>query len=433
MQLLKFELRKILLSKITILAFILLFGINIFNVAQHMVRSLPYNDYDKLQRRIEHVHAIAGEISEERMAEIEAERDAFINDPVNQMSEEEIYKLAKEDMDEFLQYAADNPDYYSEEDIAERSDISFWLMVYDRPESRMNEQAKNSLEWERITDQYRAMDDAYSQYERAAGWVDIPVEEDYNIPDNASEAVIAKWQQLHTEYMEQGEFIIDYNMGWGMFVESSHEHFAPMLGFIILIGIASLFAAEHANRTDALILSSKHGKSKVIAAKILAGFCFTFAVWLIFEVVNAIIIFSVHGLYGADSTWLNYGYAPYFITYMQAALITLGTTLLAALYLSAIVMLVSTLTKSRIASLLIGTVLIMQYTFPFLNFNDVLTDMMPGSLMSSYYGILQNFSIYDLFGVAVPSTDVRITVMITISVICIVISCIAFRRWQVKN
>ena len=46
--------------------------------------------------------------------------------------------------------------------------------------------------------------------------------------------------------------------------------------FVISICIAPIFAGEYQNRTDALLLATKHGKNKLISAKIMASFIIIF-------------------------------------------------------------------------------------------------------------------------------------------------------------
>ncbi len=70
------------------------------------------------------------------------------------------------------------------------------------------------------------------------------------------------------------------------------------LAFAVAIILAPVFAGEHTSRMDALALSSRYGKNKLIWAKLLAGISFTVFAALGFSVIFLLEIQAVYGLSG---------------------------------------------------------------------------------------------------------------------------------------
>ena len=67
---------------------------------------------------------------------------------------------------------------------------------------------------------------------------------------------------------------------------------------VIIICIAPVFAGEYQNRTDALLLATKHGKNKLISAKIIASFIFTFLYTALCSIISIGINVAVLGIDG---------------------------------------------------------------------------------------------------------------------------------------
>ncbi|MCM1112674.1 MAG: hypothetical protein NC399_05415 [Muribaculum sp.] len=129
------------------------------------------------------------------------------------------------------------------------------------------------------------------------------------------------------------------------------------LFFVISICIAPVFAGEYQNRMDALLLTAKYGKSKVIAAKIMASFTFSFLYIALCCTVCTGIIGGLLGIDGGDlpvQLWDTV--IPYPMTVRDACAWNLLILFLIASFLTAFSLLLSALSKSPMVVLAIDIV-----------------------------------------------------------------------------
>lgn len=136
------------------------------------------------------------------------------------------------------------------------------------------------------------------------------------------------------------------------------------VGFLMLILMAiclsGMFSDEHTRKTDQIVLSSPLGKEKLYWAKMAVGVSFAMAGTILFF---TLIILSVICLYGAGgfqaAFQLIYAQSSDPVTCGQAVIIAYGNMLIAAAVVSIIVMVLSELLNSSIATLAILTGLLM--------------------------------------------------------------------------
>lgn len=136
-----------------------------------------------------------------------------------------------------------------------------------------------------------------------------------------------------------------YYEGWEILLSSLELLIFAILA--ICVSIAPVFSGEYQAGTDAVILSGKHGKTKVITAKIIASFLF------------GLLAFTLHVLaalglslaaFGADGWNLPVQIAntsiPYPFTFLQAALVSLGVIYLILLAMISLTLLLSAKMKT---------------------------------------------------------------------------------------
>lgn len=131
---------------------------------------------------------------------------------------------------------------------------------------------------------------------------------------------------------------------------------------LMFIGIAlsGTFSEEHVRKTDALILSSASGKTKLYKAKILAGMTVAGGVTLIFSIVTWVLTLWIYGTGGFEAAFqIYYTQSSDSITYGQALFIAYGCLFATALLTAMFVMVLSECFRSSIASLAVITALIL--------------------------------------------------------------------------
>lgn len=136
-----------------------------------------------------------------------------------------------------------------------------------------------------------------------------------------------------------------YSEGWEIII-SSFE----LLMFVLLaicIVIAPVFSGEYQAGTDAVILSGKYGKTKLITAKIVASLLFAILAFTLHVVVACGLPLAAFGTDGwnlplqiANTT------IPYPFTFLQATLVSMGIIYLVLLAMIGLTLLLSAKMKS---------------------------------------------------------------------------------------
>lgn len=137
------------------------------------------------------------------------------------------------------------------------------------------------------------------------------------------------------------------------------------LGFFALViaavcvCVTPLFSGEYQDRTDAVVLATRHGRSRLVAAKLLAGFAFA---TLYFALCAAIVVAASLASFGADGADLAMQVVamrcPYNLTVSQAAWIGLGLAYLVTLGFAALTMALSSKLRSQLAIFAVVAVLL---------------------------------------------------------------------------
>lgn len=134
--------------------------------------------------------------------------------------------------------------------------------------------------------------------------------------------------------------------------------------FVISICIAPIFAGEYQNRTDALILTAKFGKTRLIGAKIIAVFLFSVGYTLLCTVISAGSLMAVLGVEGYDlPVQLFSKNSPYDWTVLKAVTVHLGIMLLMAAFIGAFSMLLSARSKNPLIVLAVDFLLLLGTIF----------------------------------------------------------------------
>ena len=145
-------------------------------------------------------------------------------------------------------------------------------------------------------------------------------------------------------------------------VYSYHEGYIQIMKGIIVVGVCVLlfiaislsgvFASEHQQRTDQLVLTCAKGKKSVYWAKILAGEVVAIGATLLMAAFHMALCLGVYGSDGFDAPLqLFYAESSMPITMGQTCLIILMMTLVTAILAAAFVMMLSELFRSSTAAL----------------------------------------------------------------------------------
>src|SRR5699024_8600070 len=126
------------------------------------------------------------------------------------------------------------------------------------------------------------------------------------------------------------------------------EDMLACLGFLALamvavcVALTPVFAGEYQDKTDAVLLSARYGRSKLVAAKIVASFLFATAYFALCALVVVGVPLVFFGAEGGGLPLQNLAVTiPYNLTMAQAALIGIGLAYLITLALAALTLALS--------------------------------------------------------------------------------------------
>lgn len=245
-----------------------------------------------------------------------------------------------------------------------------------------------------------------------------------------SDAERAYWTEKQAAVGEPLSY--GYAGGWGDVL--------ACLGFLsfamvaVCVVLTPVFAGEYQDRTDAVLLAARYGRSKLVAAKIVASLAFATAYYALAAAVIVGVALAFFGAEGGDLPVqvLALG-IPYDLTMAEAAWTAIGLGYLMTLGLAALTLLLSSKLRSQLAIFAVcaalvflpgmipsggsGAILHALYLFPINALND---QVLYNSLVSYPLGPL----VIDLVGLLAMLYAVVLAV-------CAPLAARAFRRHQV--
>lgn len=143
-----------------------------------------------------------------------------------------------------------------------------------------------------------------------------------------------------------------------------YETAAIMLLVMISITLAGVFANESSRRTDRIILCTKNGRTKLYLAKMLAGMTVCAGSALLLSVLIWASATALYGFSGANAAFqFVFQYSSLPINCLQAVLISFAMLIVSVTIFGVMVMLLSLITRSSIASMAISMAFIIAAMF----------------------------------------------------------------------
>ena len=201
----------------------------------------------------------------------------------------------------------------------------------------------------------------------------------------------------------------DYFRGWMQLIDFAYTFSFVFLGALILLTLAPVFAEEYAVKMDSLILSSRHGRKKIVTAKIVASLLAVFSYAVIFLIMNVTVnsmLFSLDGSRVALQELFKYRFSPFNLNVSQYFFIQQATHLFGAAAFSFLVLLLSVFSRSSLIPFFTGGAV---YAGPFfltrvLNIEHELIQRLMDfsySQLIMVEELFSNFHVINLFGMPV--------------------------------
>lgn len=171
-----------------------------------------------------------------------------------------------------------------------------------------------------------------------------------------SDAERSYWTEVQASIDEPIEY--GYVGGWGNIIDC-----IAFLSFAILavcVTLAPVFSFEYQSGADAVVLSTRHGRGRLVAAKILASL-----IWAtVYFAACAVVVVGVSlASYGADGFWLSVQNialsSPYPLSAGQAALVSVGLMYAACVGFSCLTLALSSRTRSTLSVFVVDVALIL--------------------------------------------------------------------------
>lgn len=245
-----------------------------------------------------------------------------------------------------------------------------------------------------------------------------------------SEAEREYWTEKQASV--SGPIEYGYTGGWDNIVNC-----AAFLIFAILavcVTLAPTFSFEYQSGADAVVLATRHGRSSLVVAKVVAALAYTTAY---FAFCAAVVVGVSLAFYGADGFGLSIQSmalsSPYPLTAGQAALISVGLMYAACLGLACLTLAASSRTRSTLSVFLVDVVLVL------------LTGLIPSGGVGVLERILAlfpmnfaNFSMlfsaldsYPLGPIAFDLVGMVLLVYVVLALVATPVAAVSFRRRQV--
>lgn len=239
------------------------------------------------------------------------------------------------------------------------------------------------------------------------------------------------WKKKNSGIHEPYEY--GYPLGWSIFGDTTQMLILCILG--ICIAVAPVFSNEYQSGTDAVILSTTYGKSRVIYAKIISSLLFgtiVFAVNAAAALLLPLLTFGTEG--GNLPLQIMDSYCPYALTFSQSSFITLGTAYFVMLGLLAVTLLCSSKMKSSFTVLIVDILLIFLPVFFRYSENSLwqhIYSLLPYPSLSGL-SLFKEYLSYHLGGLVCNVNEMILLFYLFIVLICLPLACRNFKNHQVQ-
>ena len=401
--LLSFEFKKIITKKA---CFYIIIAAVLMNLFFFFVTDLRSESYSMLDHEYKGIEAIAKEKSN-------------VKEFTGELTDEKIAKIHKE-----ISLILDNPKNY----------------VTEIDKNKQNLIDETKIDMEAIGYTQHAIDDEIKSLKLESEIWDKDYQKYVSIHElidskliNSDGTLIPIAKAFPT--LEQ-PLIYDYHTGYDRLIRSLTNWVAILLCIIVIVCISPVFADEYGTGTDAVILTTRYGKNKVVSAKIISSILFSITIFVGFALLNTCLYGFTYGLSGGNvSVFLDFwssgkGYA---LTYFQQYIAALILGLLGTLFLTAITLLLSSKLKTAFSSIIMAALIAFIPAFDIFKITIPLKkifDFFPINIMSitSSFNRITN---YNFFGTNIYQPYVMLAVALIGTVVLMPFAYRGFSRHQV--
>lgn len=231
-------------------------------------------------------------------------------------------------------------------------------------------------------------------------------------------------------------FYYDYYDGWEKMSSSFSILVALVISAIIVICLSPVFSEEYSQRTDAIILTTKYGKNKVIVAKLLSSLIFTLAVYFLFVTLHFILHAMIYGLDGYKASIQLHGWyyqSPYNMDFLELTIYSFGLSLIGLLFIAVITLFISSKMKSPFITVILSAAILY---IPKIDVSEIsytaalILDLFPINMMNA----AQHFELgvfYNFFGMPLLQPIMMIFTAAILSILLLIFTYRNFKNHQI--
>ena len=253
----------------------------------------------------------------------------------------------------------------------------------------------------------------------------------------------------YKETLKHVTMLNDLEQPFGFYNTSTWEttvDFINTLGFIIfsgmiLVGLAPVFADEHAKKMTGFILSTKHGKRKIVTAKLFASLVFIVTIFIVLHISNVLLMRKTFGPFVDGTVPLQnifmYVLSRFSWEIWEYFFIGLSVQLFAGIALGILVLFMSIITRSSMLAFFIsGVIFGTPFLFRLLGFEQPFIQYIiqfSFAELMRVKGLFDQFIAFNVFGYPVLYPIMLVVIFTFITFILILLTYHFFKKQEIRN
>lgn len=211
--------------------------------------------------------------------------------------------------------------------------------------------------------------------------------------------------------------------------------FLVLVAFAACVTVTPLFAGEYRDGTDAVLLSARYGRGRLVAAKLLVALLYTTALFVVGAAIICGVSLVFYGAEGAALPIQNYALiSPYSLTMVQACAMFIGIFYLITIGMVAFTLALSACLSSTLAIIVTDVAILfvsgMLPTGGSGLLNHIFTMFPMGNIQSPFVVFAELFS-YPLGPIVIDLIGMAALVYCTLMVVGVPVAWLAWSRHQV--
>lgn len=417
-ELIKFEINKSIRRPVVLGIFIVILLIDILMIffgtfGSEPTHGMPYSK-EKVTQLQQEQSSFAGLIDDAWTQRIKDLKNGILNNPANQVNKEERKRITEELLAQGL----------SEETINSPDNIGRFIR-----EDVLSGREFQSLEDPEVASSFYKWSDKIGK-ETAEYY-----RETYE--GQKGEALASKAEEMYGYLSNEYKAYYDYSWGWSR-LHAMQTVLPFTIGLLLIVVLTPMFSDEYGKKTDSLLLSAKYGKSKLIKAKIITSFSIAIFSWLLIQLINIATIFSLFGIEGSKAFVQNWAVnqSPYAFTYLTSYLAVTAMSFVGLLFLTSMILLISSRSKTPFISLIISAIIILLPTVHLDIFAGRVVQkilmFLPTNILIGVHHF-KTFEAFYLFGNVIMLPSAAMAVAGILSILMVIGAYFSFKQHQVEN